>query len=82
MGQRQDVISQFQAPVNRHNRESTPMVMLISLKSGAVGLNLTAASNVFLVRTNHLLLMPTADRSVIRGGNLPLKPKPSIEFIE
>lgn len=24
--------------------------MLISLKSGAVGLNLTAASNVFLVR--------------------------------
>jgi len=63
MGQRQDVISQFQAPVNGHNRESTPMVMLISLKSGAVGLNLTAASNVFLVRPDHLLLIPLADRS-------------------
>lgn len=46
--------------------------MLISLKSGAVGLNLTAASNVFLVsrgfsrrerpRLNIL--------SVTRGGNL------------
>lgn len=29
--------------------EDSPQVMLISLKSGAVGLNLTAASNVFLV---------------------------------
>jgi len=58
------------------------MVMLISLKSGAVGLNLTAASNVFLVRPNQLLLMPTAHRSVIRGGNLLLKPKLLIESIE
>jgi len=58
------------------------MVMLISLKSGAVGLNLTAASNVFLVPPNQLLLMPTADRSVIRGGNLLSKPRQLIGFIE
>ncbi|KAL7421932.1 hypothetical protein Q5752_003704 [Cryptotrichosporon argae] len=40
--QRQQVIASFQQPGRG------PRVMLISLKSGAVGLNLTAASNVFL----------------------------------
>ncbi|KAK8864537.1 hypothetical protein IAR55_001787 [Kwoniella newhampshirensis] len=39
--QRQHVITAFQTA-------RAPKVMLISLKSGAVGLNLTAASNVFL----------------------------------
>ena len=48
-GQRQEVIAQFQTPVTDKNRGKNPVVMLISLKSGAVGLNLTAASNVFLV---------------------------------
>jgi len=47
--QRQEVIARFQKPVTDQNSESNPRVMLISLKSGAVGLNLTAASNVFLV---------------------------------
>lgn len=42
--QRQEVIASFQS-----QDEGSPRVMLISLKSGAVGLNLTAASNVFLV---------------------------------
>jgi SWI/SNF-related matrix-associated actin-dependent regulator of chromatin subfamily A3 len=46
---RQDVITKFQRPVTGKNSASNPRVMLISLKSGAVGLNLTAASNVFLV---------------------------------
>ncbi|KAL1411453.1 hypothetical protein Q8F55_002409 [Vanrija albida] len=45
---RQQVIAQFQTPVTGDNRDGNPVVMLISLKSGAVGLNLTAASNVFL----------------------------------
>ncbi|WVW84111.1 hypothetical protein I302_106140 [Kwoniella bestiolae CBS 10118] len=45
---RQQVISEFQRPITPKNAKSTPRVMLISLKSGAVGLNLTAASNVFL----------------------------------
>ncbi|RSH83079.1 uncharacterized protein EHS24_006736 [Apiotrichum porosum] len=45
---RQAVIAQFQTPVTEANRAGNPVVMLISLKSGAVGLNLTAASNVFL----------------------------------
>ncbi|WWC94582.1 hypothetical protein V866_001429 [Kwoniella sp. B9012] len=45
---RQQVISEFQRPVTPKNAKSSPRVMLISLKSGAVGLNLTAASNVFL----------------------------------
>lgn len=49
VSQRQDVISAFQAPVTSMNATSNQVVMLISLKSGAVGLNLTAASNVFLV---------------------------------
>ncbi|WWD17138.1 hypothetical protein CI109_101575 [Kwoniella shandongensis] len=39
--QRQQIITEFQT-------QPTPKIMLISLKSGAVGLNLTAASNVFL----------------------------------
>lgn len=43
------MIAQFQAPVGQANAANNPVVMLISLKSGAVGLNLTAASNVFLV---------------------------------
>jgi len=47
--QRQEVIAKFQSPVTPGNANSNPVVMLISLKSGAVGLNLTAASNVFLV---------------------------------
>ncbi|ORY32870.1 SNF2 family N-terminal domain-domain-containing protein [Naematelia encephala] len=46
--QRQEVITSFQAPVTAANKTKTAVVMLISLKSGAVGLNLTAASNVFL----------------------------------
>ncbi|WWC89156.1 uncharacterized protein L201_004074 [Kwoniella dendrophila CBS 6074] len=45
---RQQVISEFQRPLTPKNAASSPKVMLISLKSGAVGLNLTAASNVFL----------------------------------
>jgi hypothetical protein len=53
--------------------------MLISLKSGAVGLNLTAASNVFLVCP---LFVEWADGSVIRGGNLLLKLKLLIVYIE
>ncbi|WWC70170.1 uncharacterized protein I206_104118 [Kwoniella pini CBS 10737] len=44
---RQQVISEFQRPLTEKNSK-VPRVMLISLKSGAVGLNLTAASNVFL----------------------------------
>ncbi len=47
--QRQQVIAEFQTPVSDGNRDHIPVIMLISLKSGAVGLNLTAASNVFLV---------------------------------
>lgn len=47
--QRQDVIQAFQAPATNAEEGSNSKVMLISLKSGAVGLNLTAASNVFLV---------------------------------
>ncbi|KGB78750.3 hypothetical protein CNBG_4588 [Cryptococcus deuterogattii R265] len=46
--QRTAVIKTFQEPVKGDDDEKTPRVMLISLKSGAVGLNLTAASNVFL----------------------------------
>lgn len=46
---RQEVIAAFQCPITDSNAASNPRVMLISLKSGAVGLNLTAASNVFLV---------------------------------
>lgn len=46
---RQEVIARFQTPVTEGNVAKNPRVMLISLKSGAVGLNLTAASNVFLV---------------------------------
>jgi hypothetical protein len=53
--------------------------MLISLKSGAVGLNLTAASNVFLVCR---VIVQRADGSVIRGGNLLLKLKLLIVYIE
>jgi hypothetical protein len=49
IGQRQEVIARFQMPVTEAGRKFNPVVMLISLKSGAVGLNLTAASNVFLV---------------------------------
>ncbi|GMK54505.1 hypothetical protein CspeluHIS016_0110910 [Cutaneotrichosporon spelunceum] len=45
---RQAVIARFQMPVAEANADNSPVVMLISLKSGAVGLNLTAASNVFL----------------------------------
>ncbi|WVR06882.1 hypothetical protein IAU60_003918 [Kwoniella sp. DSM 27419] len=44
---RQQVIAEFQRPVKK-GKKDIPRVMLISLKSGAVGLNLTAASNVFL----------------------------------
>ncbi|WRT66541.1 uncharacterized protein IL334_003500 [Kwoniella shivajii] len=46
--QRQQVIASFQRPMGGDKSASNPRVMLISLKSGAVGLNLTAASNVFL----------------------------------
>lgn len=46
---RQEVIESFQTPVTPGGATGSPVVMLISLKSGAVGLNLTAASNVFLV---------------------------------
>jgi SWI/SNF-related matrix-associated actin-dependent regulator of chromatin subfamily A3 len=49
LSQRQEVIQAFQAPATAADAGSNPKVMLISLKSGAVGLNLTAASNVFLV---------------------------------
>ncbi|CAD6586976.1 MAG: hypothetical protein TREMPRED_004617 [Tremellales sp. Tagirdzhanova-0007] len=45
---RQEVIESFQTPVSSPKAGANPVVMLISLKSGAVGLNLTAASNVFL----------------------------------
>ncbi|WVF71338.1 hypothetical protein IAT40_006141 [Kwoniella sp. CBS 6097] len=45
---RQQVIADFQRPVSPVAGKKNPRVMLISLKSGAVGLNLTAASNVFL----------------------------------
>ncbi|CAK9786233.1 unnamed protein product [Cutaneotrichosporon oleaginosum] len=45
---RQEVIARFQKPFLDATTETNPVVMLISLKSGAVGLNLTAASNVFL----------------------------------
>lgn len=47
--QRTEVIKTFQEPVKGDDDEETPKMMLISLKSGAVGLNLTAASNVVLV---------------------------------
>lgn len=47
--QRTEVIKTFQEPVKGDDDEETPKVMLVSLKSGAVGLNLTAASNVVLV---------------------------------
>ncbi|WVQ81722.1 hypothetical protein IAT38_003847 [Cryptococcus sp. DSM 104549] len=46
---RAEVIRQFQRPVlEGESQQENPRVMLISLKSGAVGLNLAAASNVFL----------------------------------
>ncbi|ORX35743.1 SNF2 family N-terminal domain-domain-containing protein [Kockovaella imperatae] len=45
---REEVIQTFQNPVTEKNVATNPRVMLISLKSGAVGLNLTTASNVFL----------------------------------
>lgn len=74
--QRQEVIVKFQRPVTNKNAASNPRVMLISLKSGAVGLNLTAASNVFLVRSNG---RPgrIADCSATLGGSLPSKPRRS-----
>lgn len=66
-GKRQEVIAQFQTPITEKNRGNNPVVMLISLKSGAVGLNLTAASNVFLVSMRTL---EGANESVTHGGNL------------
>jgi hypothetical protein len=68
------VITEFQRPFGEDNKGS--VVMLISLKSGAVGLNLTAASNVFLVSGRHGA--PEAspdDSSAILGGSLPLRRK-------
>lgn len=55
---RQEVIADFQRPVTERNASTNPRVMLISLKSGAVGLNLTAASNVFLVSFSHQRTTP------------------------
>jgi hypothetical protein len=81
MNQRQEVIAQFQTPITDKNRSKNPVVMLISLKSGAVGLNLTAASNVFLV-SSPPFYSKRANGSVIRGGNLPLKLRLLIVFIE
>lgn len=48
---RTQVIQEFQSPA-----ADSPTVMLLSLKAGGVGLNLTAASRVFLmdpVRESH-----------------------------
>jgi hypothetical protein len=56
--------------------------MLISLKSGAVGLNLTAANNVFLVRRLFIHHLERANGSVILGGNLLSKLRLLIVFIE
>jgi hypothetical protein len=56
--------------------------MLISLKSGAVGLNLTAANNVFLVSRLFIHHLERTNGSVIRGGNLLLRLKLLIVFIE
>lgn len=74
MKQRQEVIAKFQRPVTERNAGNNPRVMLISLKSGAVGLNLTAASNVFLV--SRQCLAQRVDGSVIHGGSLRSKRKP------
>ena len=74
------MIAQFQTPITDKNRSRNPVVMLISLKSGAVGLNLTAASNVFLV--SRLFESKRANESVIHGGNLPLRLRPLIVYIE
>lgn len=41
---RTQVIQEFQSPA-----EDSPLIMLLSLKAGGVGLNLTAASRVFLM---------------------------------
>lgn len=57
--QRQEVITAFQRPI-AIDTNGSPTVMLISLKSGAVGLNLTAASNVFLA--SHICNVVHADR--------------------
>lgn len=74
------MIAQFQTPISDKTRSKSPVVMLISLKSGAVGLNLTAASNVFLV--SRLFELKRANESVIHGGNLLLKLRLLIVFIE
>ena len=74
------MIAQFQTSLTDKNRSKNPVVMLISLKSGAVGLNLTAASNVFLV--SRLFELKRANESVIHGGNLLLKLRLLIVFIE
>lgn len=42
--QRVEAIQQFQ-----NNETGSPTIMLLSLKAGGVGLNLTAASRVFLM---------------------------------
>lgn len=84
--QRQEVIAQFQTPINDKNHAKNPVVMLISLKSGAVGLNLTAANSVFLV--SPLNPPPNAEygcglkRSAIHGGSLQSKLRLLIVFIE
>jgi hypothetical protein len=56
--------------------------MLISLKSGAVGLNLTAANNVFLVSCLFIHHLERTNGSVIRGGNLPSRLRLLIVSIE
>lgn len=69
--ERHEVITSFQTPITKANKKTNPVVMLISLKSGAVGLNLTAASNVFLVRSRS----EETDASVTRGGSRQSKHK-------
>ena len=64
------MINSFQKPVTDKNRATNPRVMLISLKSGAVGLNLTMASNVFLVGYVPALKVVLTVHSVTPGGSL------------
>ncbi|KAF8893981.1 SNF2 family N-terminal domain-containing protein [Infundibulicybe gibba] len=46
---RRDAITKFSVPLDEISDDVNPKVMLISLKAGALGLNLTVANNVYLM---------------------------------
>ncbi|KAI9720962.1 MAG: DNA helicase rad5 [Chrysothrix sp. TS-e1954] len=46
---RASILTQFSSPVESSSAHKTPTVLLLSLRAGGVGLNLTAASNVYMM---------------------------------